>query len=114
MTQIEAMKQALEALDCTNGWSWKFPNALSNLREAIQAAEKVEPVGYFIQCGVGIGWNEASQEHWGDPDAIPLYAAPQAKPLSDDRRRDIYNAAMALPDRSTLSVMRYIEKEITK
>jgi hypothetical protein len=46
----------------------------------------------------------------------PLYAHPPAQPasepLTDDQCRKIYNAAMKLPDRTTLSVMRFIEREI--
>jgi hypothetical protein len=39
-------------------------------------------------------------------------AQPAREPLSDDQCRDIYNAAMELPNRSAVSVMRYIESKI--
>jgi hypothetical protein len=42
----------------------------------------------------------------------PPTEKPASEPLTDDKCREIYNDAMNLPDRTTLSVMRFIEREI--
>jgi hypothetical protein len=47
---IEAMKQALEALETLNsGDSYKTHNAATALRQAIAEAEMQEPVGYVSE-----------------------------------------------------------------
>ena len=113
MTQIEAMRMALGVLE--KGDLLCELVAANHLRDAIQAAEKVEPVAWAMRRADGLVLDvicpDEHESHEGDY-TMPLYAAPPAKPLTDDRRREIYNAAMTLPDRSVLSVMRYIEKEI--
>jgi hypothetical protein len=49
---IEAMKQALEALETLNsGDSYKTHNAATALRQAIEQEEKQEPVGYVSEPG---------------------------------------------------------------
>jgi hypothetical protein len=42
---IEAMKQALEAMESGDGW--RQSDAIKSLRQAIEQAEKQEPFGYF-------------------------------------------------------------------
>jgi hypothetical protein len=89
---IEAMKQALEALEKSApvnqgvGWVKHHNNAKRALRTAIEQAEKQEPVAFFdpvarrlrqnplFQIGVSLAtWN-------GE---IPLYTAPPAAPVQD-------------------------------
>jgi hypothetical protein len=80
---IEAMKQALEALNEVTGWQWAGPmrvmdeveDAITALHQAIEQAEKQEPVAWLSS-------GEARMIHWktkhpgfGD-DWIPLYTSP--------------------------------------
>lgn len=96
MTNIEAMKQALEALDA---YSWEQVNAArASLRTAIEQAEKQEPVAW----AVFEGWNAHDlylpQEYdealkmagyKGDHAEVkPLYTTPpaaQRQPLTEER-----------------------------
>lgn len=70
------------------------------------AGEKRErsPHGYTY-CGNGHKW--LSELSLANPPVQPASA-----PLTDDECREIYTSAMALPDRSQLSVMRFIERKI--
>jgi hypothetical protein len=96
LTNIEAMKQALEALDA---YSWEQVNAArASLRTAIEQAEKQEPVAW----AVFEGWNAHDlylpQEYdealkmagyKGDHAEVkPLYTTPpaaQRQPLTEER-----------------------------
>lgn len=58
---------------------------IADLRLALHALEKQEPVGWFIDCTVGgksVGdYQLAAREHWGDYETcVPLYSAPVAQP----------------------------------
>jgi hypothetical protein len=73
---IEAMKQALEALDA---YSWEQVNAArAALRTAIEQAEKQEPVAWVCY---GVGEKHDLDYQQEDVDALPigtmLYAAAQ-------------------------------------
>lgn len=92
MTQIEAMKMALDALlyeqemYVENGGITPAitEKAITALREAIQAAEKAqEPVAYSV--GNTLHWHEGK-----GMTNVQLYAAPPAKTLSDERIEAIY------------------------
>ena len=86
---IEAMKQALEALEKVLGKWQKCEEAITSLRQAIEQAEKQEPVvrwtfAWAMPCG------------WGDllvddlPDGTLLYTTPQPQRewvgLTDEER----------------------------
>ncbi len=106
---IEAMKQALEALDEVTGWTWAGPmrvmdeveDAITSLRQAIAEAEKQEPVMGVevkrIASGGFIGnvwWiHENLQEG-----VFHLYTHPQPKrePLTDEQVEKIIKANMSL------------------
>jgi beta-N-acetylglucosaminidase len=77
---IEAMKQALEALESTHDVGCnKTDEAIISLRQAIEQAEKQEPVAWMRQDGQRV--TTASDRH-NYPDgetrySIPLYTHPQ-------------------------------------
>jgi hypothetical protein len=81
---IEAMKQALEALDEVTGWTWAGPmrvmdeveDAITSLRQAIAEAEKQEPVAWaqFSEIGNLIDLLEEPCKGYA-----PLYTHPQPK-----------------------------------
>ena len=69
---IEAMKQALEALETLNsGDSYKTHNAATALRQAIAEAEKQEPVAWMWKDGT-----LTSDPDFADGTWTPLFAAP--------------------------------------
>ena len=76
---ITAMKQWLEALElskCTakHEQDCHVCNAIESLRQAIEQAEKQEPVGYFSVNDYG-NW-EQNESNYGEP----FYTAPQVTP----------------------------------
>jgi hypothetical protein len=69
---IDAMKKALEALE------WRFSNAdaaIEALRQAIEQAEKQEPVAWLSQGG-DVSRSKKHFEEMGFNFVIPLYTAP--------------------------------------
>jgi hypothetical protein len=92
---VEAMKQALEALDCINSplqvWEInKLAGAMNALRQAIAEAEKQEPVAWMQPNGNVYTKKQCSffSKPPGEekPNQIPLYAAPvHASDISAER-----------------------------
>jgi hypothetical protein len=82
---IEAMKQAIEALETTSsyataGWVEKaHREAITSLRQAIADFEKQEPVAWMDKSGI-------THKHKHFEDMTPLYTHPQPKrePLTDE------------------------------
>jgi hypothetical protein len=73
---IEAMKQALEALEAHADIGIKSDKAITALRQAIEQAEKQEPVAWRFQSAVG-GWAYGKEPPIGSKYAVePLYTAP--------------------------------------
>lgn len=87
---IEAMKQALNALDYYASFAtgkergFTFP-IITALRQAIEQAEKQEPVAYVAVINGEIDWNADypfSNEPFtcfDDENAVPLYTSPPRK-----------------------------------
>ncbi len=88
---IEAMKQALEALDEVTGWTWAGPmrvmdeveDAITSLRQAIAEAEKQEPRGYFQ-----INDYDMLEQITGTS-GTPLYETPQPCPTCEALARTV-------------------------
>ena len=82
---IEAMKQALEALDLSNPrfgiGTAKHISATAALRQAIAEAEKQEPVAYIDHADGAVIWKQ-EKPAWGSV----LYTHPQPKrePLTNE------------------------------
>ena len=84
---IEAMKQALEALDEVTGWTWAGPmrvmdeveDAITSLRQAIAEAEKQEPMAVWQLFEDG--WDSIADPEWMEslPVGTKLYIHPQPK-----------------------------------
>jgi hypothetical protein len=85
MSLIEAAKKALEALEYAHA-TCKYENerqskAIAGLREAIEEAEKVEPIGYIAS----MAYNDLRDGVFRDvsvygeelDDTVAIYAAPQ-------------------------------------
>jgi len=89
---IEAMKQALEALekaDKINGYA-NNKKAITALRQAIEQAEKQEPVGYWN--GKETAWFEHETDRPVGDCTIPLYASPSKREwvgLTDEEIKEI-------------------------
>ena len=82
---IEAMKQALEALETLDaGDTYKTHNAASAIRQAIEQAEKQEPVAWHEPGAYG---NVTTYKDWALANGWePLYAAPvHAIDISQER-----------------------------
>ncbi len=82
---IDAMKQALEALEYPGpSWPEGRVKAADALRAAIEQAEKQEPVAWMDVCDKG---QRSSLRFWSEPDnknEVGLYAAPpQRQPLTE-------------------------------
>jgi hypothetical protein len=102
---IEAMKQALEALEwCFRETGFVDPdNVMQNLRTAIAAAEKQEPVAWRYELSTAIfesgeysGWRctISEKEPCAPENSIrnlqPLYThPPQRKPLTDEELKRV-------------------------
>jgi len=75
---IEAMKQALELLEVCNGAEIVegviiyTDKEITALRQAIEQAEKQEPVAWMSSHDVGFKRSE-----FGDTPTVPLYTTPQ-------------------------------------
>ena len=94
----DALAAELAAIKNQEPVAWGMPDAAGNIVDTLADAERVEDV-----------------TQWSAQFNVPLFAAPTTpvrEPLSDDQCRDIYNSAMELPNRSAVSVMRYIESKI--
>jgi hypothetical protein len=80
---IEAMKQALEALETCMYPQQKQMQAITSLRQAIAEAEKQEPVAYRYKMPVEddhLVWNYCTYpDNKDDPRCEPLYTRPQPK-----------------------------------
>ena len=109
--QMEAAKE-IEILTAERE---AYASAMDRMKAELAAIKAREPVAWR--------WRMNGQWHYG-PEPLfkdgfttqePLYdkpIPPVREPLTDDQCRDIYNAAMELPNRSAVSVMRYIEAAI--
>jgi hypothetical protein len=95
---IETMKQALEALE--NPWKAKpegVANAITALRQAIEQAERQEPVAMVMPVATVIsetGDESVTMSWWHEP-ALPvgtqLYTSPpQRQPLTDEEIAKCY------------------------
>jgi hypothetical protein len=79
---IEAMRQALDALESAADNECNFhdyKNAAITLRQAIEQAEKQEPVAwvYLENWGSGKFWpDDCFSENNASPEMTPLYTAP--------------------------------------
>jgi hypothetical protein len=82
---IEAMKQALEAFE-KHGHAWlhhekQYADAITSLRQAIEQAEKQEPVAWrheqFYEGASGWFYADWHPEGLNPPSAQLLYATPQ-------------------------------------
>ena len=85
MTHIEAMKQALLALEdwkiyMRGGWDVVDEQAVKSLRQAIEEAEKRKPVAWWNgKESVVFMHEEISTPNWTDYYNIPLYTHSQPK-----------------------------------
>jgi hypothetical protein len=106
---IEAMKQALEALEQWNTPLYKRGNVIKSLRQAIAEAEKQEPVAVVQDL------DEVKRKHlvyecgfdWKDP----LYTHPQPKRewvgLTDEEIEKIRNTPMTVEGGVGFSIYSY-------
>ena len=101
---IEAMKLALEALEnathfieeyAANKYIFAHHSTIKDLRQAIEQAQKQEPVAYAAMINGEIAWDADypfSNEPFScfdDEESVPLYTSPpQRQPLTDE---DIYS-----------------------
>jgi hypothetical protein len=77
---IEAMKQALEALEKDSPWR---EETITSLRQAIEQAEKQKPVGYLNSHGHLFHADEVeSRKKWTNDVYTPLYTTPQPQEKS--------------------------------
>jgi hypothetical protein len=103
---IEAMKQALAALEAKDTWGSSIreakENAITSLRQAIAEAEKQEPFGTVVEYRNNFDfyrWGESPYfdnaiSHW------VVYTHPQLKrePLTDEQMNAIYRQSFGLTD----------------
>ena len=105
-TLIEAMKQALEALESFREISDFTPaqavHAITTLRTAIEQAEKQEPVAWGFKntrIGEKTRWmmlrgEVPEDDQYGGALWTPLYTTPpaaQRQPLTDEQIRDLWS-----------------------
>ena len=117
---IEAMKQALEALKLAKSShgviltsypaqdAWVFHgvdkrcfDAITALRQAIEQAEKQEPVAWLVSDAQGRYATIRDPAPYGEEVYEPLYAAPPRKEwvgLTEDEMSEIYNKNYDLYD----------------
>jgi hypothetical protein len=99
---IEAMKQALEALETCMYPQQKQIQAITSLRQAIEQAEKQEPVAWItheskwrLTGGGNAGGTVPVHAKQSNTAKYPLYTTPQPQRkwvgLTDDERDDIWN-----------------------
>jgi len=91
---IEAMKQALEALDCIYSPLHvreinKVGAAMDVLRQAIEQAEKQEPVAWRYQNGITETEYLVWQKGTGGRNWTPLYAEPLPCPTCQSLARAV-------------------------
>jgi hypothetical protein len=101
---IDAMKQALEIIkNMRSGYGDDYPTekerkTITALRQAIEEAEKQEPVAWIQEDRIvpELGYDcTMTREHPKELGYTPLYTAPPRKEwvgLTDDESSDIYNA----------------------
>jgi hypothetical protein len=94
MMSIEAMKQALEALDCIYSPLHvreinKVGAAMDVLRQAIEQAEKQEPVAWRYQNGITETEYLVWQKGTGGRNWTPLYAEPLPCPTCQSLARTV-------------------------
>ena len=98
---IEAMKQALEALETLNSWdSYKTHNAATALRRVLAEAEKQEPVQEPAAWAVHYNGpiplftkTKAEAEAWGGNYILPLYTAPLKREWIGLTMDEVYDIA---------------------
>jgi len=126
---VEAMKQALEALELArsthdvmllsdppqrawkyHGVDWKLLSAVQHLRQAIAEAEKQEPVGYFKK--EGDVWNQYYEDYPNPDELTALYTNPQPKrePLTvKDIKRIATYCGEHITDEDVIDITRRVE-----
>lgn len=90
---IDAMKQAMYLIEAweRGAYAEEYPNEIDALRQAIEQAEKQEPVAYLCENAVGhkyFRWKKPTSHY----KPIALYTAPPHKKwvgLTDDDLRQI-------------------------
>ena len=95
---IEAMKQALEALDSKyivncGAWVVQRTNAMTALRQAIEQAEKQEPFGYF-QLDLRM---DAWVQNRDNKKGVPFYTAPPKREWVGLTDEELIASADAIP-----------------
>ena len=88
--QVEAMKQALETLEQYSGVNERACDAEESLRQAIEQAEKQEPVGEIVQAFEGL---TAVSIPVMPPVGTKLYAAPPQREwvgLTEDEITELF------------------------
>ena len=120
---VEAMKQALEALEDARLYNYALKHKetdglISALRLAIEQAERQEPVGYFTIN---------DYDKWEQIDGTsgkPLYEAPQVTPqvtpqphrewvgLTDEEMREVYGKDLKYKDGDYARYARAIETKL--
>jgi hypothetical protein len=85
---IEAMKQALEALEkmYAEGFEGTCGDAITSLRQAIAEAEKQEPMAKVVAHGatVKLEWHSVDAAHNAKEGNLYTHAQP-SKPLTDEQ-----------------------------
>jgi len=84
---IEAMKLALEALESDlAGRIKKKPHAIAALRQAIEQAEKQEPVAWMVYTldGKSVCVTDNPADFNEQHRALPLYTTPQPQEKNDE------------------------------
>jgi len=117
MKQIDVLKQALEALEsCSGVPHWPaFQPTITTLRQAIEQAEKQEPVALKTVYETIIQWDEGGGKRSRRELArriVALYTTPpvaQRQPLTDERIALIAAASGGLASDFVITVARAIE-----
>ena len=93
---IEAMKQALDALEAHADFGIKSDKAITALRQAIAEAEKQEPVMWVMPDGKTV--DKWGLQFYGGQTGTPLYTHPQPKrePLTLEQLREHWQVARVL------------------
>jgi hypothetical protein len=141
MTQVEAMKLALEALEMVKanaddwqqrtgkeikGWMQPVNNSITALRQAIEQAQKQEPVAWSCGCCNGSGWVVRDPDIGTDQECFVCEGTgknidtfpPQRQPLTDEEILILNNPnwdkggeeqLIAAPDEEIIEFARAIE-----
>lgn len=105
------MKQALEALDAPSSPMLRIiqEEAITSLRQAIEQAEKQEPVAWMSSHDVGFKRSE-----FGDTPTVPLYTTPQPQRkwvgLTDE---EIQALASWWPSYDQMPALKVLIKDVT-